>query len=158
MLAFELDPVELGRVYVRLPLHCTVMHWFLADAPAEKIWESVLPVFRATRPITLISGEPDYFGPSRGPKIIAVNRLENEPRLRTLHEGLYHAVEPIGVKHTEPYVLDNFNFHVTQQGPRRFAQGQTHLATTAYLIEALDPLRIARKQVKAKASLGRQTS
>jgi 2'-5' RNA ligase len=155
LLALEIDPVEPGRIYIGLPLHCTVLHWFLADAPPEAVLERVRPVFAATQPILLTAGAPDRFGPSRGPRIIPVNRLEPSAQLTDLHRRLYHAVEPMGVQHTEPYVLDNFNFHVTKQGTRRFRRGTIHLATTAYLVEALDPIRIARKQIKARIELGK---
>ena len=48
-----------------------------------------------------------------------------------------------------------YNFHVTKQGSRRFSEGSTHIATTASLIQAKDPLRIARKQDGKEIQLAR---
>ena len=154
LVALEIEPVEVGQTYDALPLHCTVMHWFRTGASAEDLLDVVAPIVESTSALKLTAGPRDLFGPSQGPHHLPVNRLQPTEALAVFHGRLLEGLETLGVVHTEPeYTGDSFVFHVTMQHGVRFDEGQTHLATVAYLAEAQDQKRIARKHIQIKVDL-----
>jgi hypothetical protein len=155
LVALVIDPVEPGRTYDHLPLHCTAVDWCFLNPPHDSIEGAVRPILEASSPIELVGGPSDLFGPTSGPRDLPVTLIRESPPLRLLHEMLLDALDSLGALPSEPaYTRSGFNFHVTQQGSARFGKDRIHLATTAFVAEALDPVRIARKLIRAKINLG----
>ena len=122
LLALEIEPVEVNRVYVALPLHCTVVHWFRSDKSPAEILKTITPIVTDTAPLELISGKPDMFGED---KDVPVNRLEHDEPIMNLHRELHATLQRIGTIDVVPkWTGDGFNTHVTRQRSGRFEEGR----------------------------------
>lgn len=151
LLALEIEPVEVNKVYMALPLHCTVVHWFRSDKSPADIAKAITPIVIATPAIELVSGEPAMFGQK---KDVPVNRLENDESILDLHKKLHHTLQNIGIKDAVPmWTGDGFNPHVTRQRSGRFEQGRRFTAHKLYLTEALIPDDFQQKKIISKVFL-----
>src|ERR1700741_60870 len=145
LLALEIEPVDVNKVYVALPLHCTVVHWFKSDKNPAEIIQTVRSIVEATAPIELISGKPDMFGED---KDVPVNRLENDKQVMVLHKQLHNALQVMGARDVVPrWTQGGFITHVTRQRSGRFEEGRTFTATRLYLVEAMVPEHLQQKKV-----------
>ena len=145
LLALEIEPVEVNKVYTALPLHCTVVHWFRSELNPAVIIKTVGPIVKATTPLELISGKPDMFGED---KDVPVNRLEDDHQIMQLHKSLHAALKAIGIEDVVPkWTGDGFNTHVTRQRSGRFEEGRRFLATRLYLAEAMAPDSLQQKRI-----------
>lgn len=152
LLALEIEPVDINRVYVALPLHCTMMSWFYSDKPPAEVVRAIQPVVQNHEPIELVSGEPDSFGVE---KDVPVNRLVDEQQLMQFHEALHGALQSIGASYKSPqWVGQGFTPHVTRQKSGRFETDTRFLATKLYLCEAETPDRLQQKKIIYKLTLG----
>lgn len=151
LLALEIEPVEIGKVYVALPLHCTVVHWFRSDKTPAEILKAVTPVATTTAPLELISGPEDMFGKD---KDVPVNRLLNDEKLMAFHKRLHKTLQQIGAIDVDPvWTGDGFNMHVTRQRSGRFEEGRRFTARKLYLAEALLPDELQQKKITSKLIL-----
>lgn len=151
LLSLEIEPVEAGRVYIALPLHCTVVHWFRSDKAPAEITKAIADIVTATPPLELVSGKPDMFGRE---KDVPVNRLVNDDKLLAFHKQLHAALTEIGIVDVEPqWTGDGFNMHVTRQRSGRFEEGRRFVARRLYLVEALVPDELQQKKVISKLFL-----
>jgi 2'-5' RNA ligase len=151
LLALEIEPVEVNKVYVALPLHCTVVHWFRSEKPPAEIIRAINVVVTETPPVELISGKPDLFGKD---KDVPVNQIENDNSVRAFHKKLHTALQRIGVADAVPkWTQDGFRPHVTRQRSGRFEEGRSHTARKLYLTEALLPDELQQKKIIAKLFL-----
>lgn len=151
LLALEIEPVEIGKVYVALPLHCTVVHWFRSDKSPADIIKAITPLVTATPPLELISGPADMFGKD---KDVPVNRLIQDEKLMEFHKTLHKVLQQIGVVDVEPmWTGDGFNMHVTRQRSGRFEEGRQFTARKLYLAEALLPDELQQKKIISKLIL-----
>lgn len=152
LLALEIEPVDINRVYVALPLHCTMMSWFYSDKPPAEVVRAIQSVVQDQEPIELVSGEADLFGVE---KDVPVNRLVDEEPLMKFHIALQDALKAIGASYKSPtWVGDSFTPHVTRQRSGRFETGNTFVATKLYLAEAETPDRLQQKKIINKLTLG----
>lgn len=153
LLALEIEPVEVNKTYVALPLHCTVMPWFfLEKAPAEVV-RAITPVISSHELITLVSGAEDFFGHDRD---IPVNRIANEEAARKLHTSLLDVLQIFGPHFKETqWISDGYTPHVTRQRSGRFETGQQSTITKVYLAEAVDPEELTQKNIVTRINLGK---
>lgn len=151
LLALEIEPVAVNRVYMALPLHCTVVHWFRSEKSPADIVKAITPIITATPPLELISGEPAMFGQE---KDVPVNRLQNDKPILDLHKKLHQTLQNIGVMDAVPkWTGEGFNTHVTRQRSGRFEQGRRFTANKVYLAEALIPDDFQQKKIISKLFL-----
>lgn len=151
LLALEIEPVEVNKVYVALPLHCTVVHWFRSEKPPADIVKVVSGIAANTPPLELISGKPDMFGLQ---KDVPVNRLEHDEQIMDLHRSLHLALQTVGIEDVVPmWTGEGFNTHVTRQRSGRFEQGRRFTAHKLYLAEAMIPEELQQKKIIAKLFL-----
>jgi 2'-5' RNA ligase len=151
LLALEIEPVEVNKVYVALPLHCTVVHWFRSDKSPAEILKAITPTVTATPPIEIISGKPDMFGLD---KDVPVNRLVDDEPIMNLHRELHTTLQRIGVEDVNSmWTGDGFNTHVTRQRSGRFEEGRRLTSRKVYLTEALIPDELQQKKIIAKLIL-----
>lgn len=151
LLALEIEPVEVGKVYVALPLHCTVVHWFRCDKSPADVLKVITPFVTATQPLELKSGPAAMFGKD---KDVPVNLLLDDDRLMEFHKSLHGLLQSIGAIDVEPmWTGDGFNMHVTRQRSGRFEEGRNFTARKLYLAEALLPDELQQKKITAKLIL-----
>lgn len=155
LLALEIEPVDINRTYVALPLHCTVMPWFLSEKSPAEVVRVVQGVVEEQPAIELVADKADLFGAD---KDVPVNRIADEETLRKFHQTLYDALGVAGAQHISPkWVRDGYTPHVTRQRSGRFEEGTAHLAAKVYLAEAEDPERLQQKKIIYKFSLGSES-
>lgn len=151
LFALEIEPVNVNKVYVALPLHCTVVHWFRSEKSPAEILYAARDVIEATPPLELVSGRPDLFGEA---KDVPVNRLVDDAGIMKLHRDLHAKLAKIGVSDVVPkWTGDGFNTHVTRQRSGRFEEGRRFTASRLYLVEALVPDTLQQKKVIDKLYL-----
>lgn len=151
LLALEIEPVEINRVYIALPLHCTVVHWFRSERPPADIVKAVKDIVAASPALELVSGKPDMFGKD---KDVPVNRLVDDGPLMDFHKTLHDALKQLGVIDVEPmWTGDGFNMHVTRQRSGRFEEGRRFIARKLYVAEAQLPDELQQKKIIAKLVL-----
>lgn len=150
-LALEIEPVEVNRVYVALPLHCTVVHWFRSEKSPAEIVKAVTPIALDTPPLELVSGEEALFGFE---KDVPVNLLVDDEQLMAFHKHLHAALQKVGITDVVPmWTGDGFNMHVTRQRSGRFEQGRRFTARKLCVIEAMLPDELQQKKILAKLIL-----
>lgn len=151
MVVLEIEPVSVGTVYVALPLHCTVVHWFRSDCVPAQIGGTIEPIIRATQPLHLVSSASALFGLDQD---IPVNVLEENLALRNFHHALLDGLKTLGVEHThDEWVAAGYRPHVTRQRSGFFEVRRTHLARRAYLVEAMIPETLQQKKIISKIVL-----
>jgi hypothetical protein len=152
LLALEIEPVDINKVYVALPLHLTMMSWFYSDKTPAEVVRVIQPVVEQQSPIELVSGEPDLFGIE---KDVPVNRLVDEATLKQFHQSLHDALRTVGARYKSPeWVGDGFRPHVTRQRSGRFETGTRFAATKLYVAEAVEPELLQQKRIIYKLTLG----
>lgn len=151
LFALEIEPVDVGKVYVALSLHCTVMPWFRSDKSPAEVLTAVRTVALATPPIKLLSGKPDMFGTA---KDVPVNRIADTKAVTTLHIELYQALQSLGaIDSNSDWVGDGYMPHVTRQRSGRFEEGRHHTSRKLYLVEAQLPDSLQQKMIVSKLTL-----
>lgn len=146
LFALEIVPLEVGRAYVDLPSHLTLMSRFTSDMASEDLAHLVVPVFAGARPVTLT------FGPTieLGPKKVIAHMVESAGET-ALHEKLRSFLAANGALFQYPeFIGANHKAHVTRREGVQFEQGSQITCSAAYLIEVVDKRRIPR----ARFSLG----
>lgn len=157
LLALEIEPVMVNKVYIALPQHCTVVHWFRSEESPAQVIKTVSEIASSQPPIEIVSGAPDLFGLA---KDVPVNRILNDETIRAFHKRLHtELLQKLSIEDTEPqWTQAGFNPHVTRQRSGRFEEGRKVLVRTMYLVEALEPELIQQKKVTAKVYLGKAVS
>lgn len=151
LLALEIEPVEENRVYVALPLHCTVMPWFFTEHNPADVLRVIKPVLEAQVPIMLTGGIEAFFGDDGD---VPVNVIVDAGDLSSLHTGLLKAIEQLGVEfNNSQWIGTGFTPHVTRQRSGRFEEGKRALVRKLYLAEALVPEELTQKNIVARVSL-----
>ena len=151
LLALEIEPVEVNKVYVALPLHCTVVHWFRSDKSPAEILRLVTPVVTSAAPLELVSGKPDMFGED---KDVPVNQIQNREEVIEFHKKLHETLQRIHIVDTAPkWIRDGYNPHVTRQRSGRFEEGRRFISHKLYLAEALMPDDLQQKKIISKLFL-----
>lgn len=150
LLALEIEPVEIGKVYIALPLHATTVHWFTSLHKPADIVKAITPLVESHNPIEIVGGEPDLFGLD---KDVPVNRIANYQLIRDFHIKLHQALQPFEIMDTVPkWTGEGFNPHITRQQSGRFEEGRVFTASKLYVVEAADP-ELRQKKIITKLSL-----
>lgn len=144
--AIEINPVEEGRVYKHMPLHCTIMHWFYVALTSRELALASKKAIEGQAPVELISNPAESYGPNRD---IRVHPIVPVAELLSLHHSLYEVLHDMGVEYTHPqYVGSGYLPHVASRDGASFDAGSRHQARRMYLVEALDeetpPSKIVR--------------
>ena len=141
LIVLPIDPIPLGARYAkgeRLPLHCTVMHWFKSETQFFGVvpWEVVRQrkdLCVGTEGIQLVSGAKENFGVNGE---VVVNVLERNPILNVLHTLLLvHLVAHDFWPQKLQWVGAGYRPHVTPVHGRSFPSGTTYHAREMVLIE-----------------------
>lgn len=146
LFVLEVEPVETGRTYSELPLHCTLMHRFWSNVPADVLIQKVQPLCRQAAPVLLQPGAQEVYGP----RAVTVTKVHKTDDLQALHTMFFAALNTIGVSYTEPdWVGHGYDPHVTHRADGR---KMTHeqLSTAVYLVEVVDHER----HIRARLTLG----
>jgi len=152
LLALEIEAVDVNKVYVALPLHCTITPWFTTDKSPADIVRVLTPIVQSAEPIKLVAGAEDFFGHQ---KDIPGNRIENQ-QVNKLHMALLEALQVFGPDFKEAqWIGEGYSPHVTRQRSGRFETGRQYIATKVYLAEAIDPEELTQKNIVARITLGK---
>lgn len=148
--AIEIDPVEEGRVYTRMPLHCTIMHWFYTVSTPEELASAAKEAIEGHGPVELISKAVELYGPNRN---IPVHPIIPSAELLSLHRCLYEPLSRLGVEYTHPeYVGGGYLPHVAKRDGFLFLVGSRHSVSRIYLAETIDegvpPMKVVRQIVE----------
>lgn len=151
LFVFEVEPMEIGKTYSSLPLHCTLMNWFRTEIELEKMIAAAKEIFNDTHSVELKSDHPELFGPEN---TIPVHLVTKNDDLAELHSKLLDALDRIGVQHSQPaYVGQGWRPHVTTHEGRALLPGEQKHSSAVYLVEALDALNLTNKKVLARFQL-----
>lgn len=146
-----IELVEVGRVYVSLPLHCTLMLWFWVNATPQELIEKTGALFAQYGPVELVSEAPALFGKQDN---IPVHTLIPNPVLKSLHERLLAILDGMDATYVDrEYVGQGFNPHVTTKGDRSFRPGSHHVVHKVCLFEGLDVEKLTDKKAIAELPL-----
>ena len=144
--AIEINPVEEGRMYTRMPLHCTIMHWFYTASTPDELALAAKEAFKGHVPVGLVSKAAEQYGPNRD---IPVHSIVQSVELMSLHRRLYRALNKLGVRYTHPeYVGSGYLPHVATRVESSFPVGSRHRVRRIYLAEALDDGTPPQKAVR----------
>lgn len=147
ILGIEVEPVEMGGTYVHLPLHCTLVHWFLSEREPREIAAAVAVVLRNSVPVELVSVKSALYGPNND---VPVSVLVKDKALVDLHMNLFNVLDALQVEFTKSeYVGSAYNPHVTMRGGRSFSPGSMQKAERVYLAEALNDNVPPDKRIQA---------
>lgn len=152
LLALEIEPIEINKVYVALPLHCTVMPWFFTEKTPAEVLRVITPIVQSQAPLELVSGTEALFGHEQD---VPVNQVANAHDLIALHKALLRVIEPLSADIQSQWIGEGYSPHVTRQRNGRFETGQQFVATKAYLAEAVSPDELHQKRIIAKVTLGK---
>lgn len=147
LFALEVVPLEVGKVYGELPLHCTLMHRFWSSFDSGEMSNAVRVLFDGTPQVTLIARKRAMLGP----KQVAVSLLEPTEELGALNMALYEILNGLGVEYTAPqWVGKGHVFHVTEREDARLEVGGKHVSRAVYLIEVENGRRLVRSRFSLK--------
>lgn len=152
LLALEIEPVEVNKVYVALPLHCTVIPWFRSNQPPAAVVKAVSDIIAQYAPIELVSGEADSFGHEGD---VPVNLIANPGKLKRLHMDLHTKLQqalPLEYVVSD-WIGEGYVPHVTRQRSGRFEKGRKFVARKLYVTEALLPDELQQKKIISKLFL-----
>lgn len=150
LLALEIEPIEINKVYVALPLHCTVMPWFFSTKAPAEVLRAITPVIQSQNPIELVSGVESFFGHDQD---VPVNKISNPEQVTALHAALLQVIRPISSEIQSQWIGEGYSPHVTRQRSGRFETGRSFVVTKLYLVEAIDPTELSQKKVTSKLYL-----
>lgn len=128
LLVIPIEPMDVGSCTpagAQLPLHCTLMPWFiphpdlsLSDLKAEIGKIAAQPQFSG---VELISEKPELFGPN---KDIPVHVLKKKLPLHALHEALLALLEEMNsLPNDHKWVGPGYRPHVTDTSRNYFPPG-----------------------------------
>lgn len=145
-LGIEVGAVVLGKTFQRMPLHCTLIHWFCSDREPSEIERCVIEAAMTQPKTVLRSLGPSLFGPDKN---IPVHILEKNRELEDLHMNIFNALNDLLVTFTHPaYVGPEYKPHISDSEGAYFFTGSEMLAERIYLVEAITnnkpPLKIVR--------------
>lgn len=143
LFTLEIVPLEVGRIYETLPSHLTLMSRFLSDLPADELARKTMPLFSATKPITLTVGQTEILGPKK----VTAHMVSSVSELN-LHRQLGNILDAAHVSYEYPaFVGEGHKAHVTKREEVYFEQGSQLACSAAYLIEVVDKQRIVRARL-----------
>lgn len=152
LFALEIVPLEVGRAYRTLPMHCTLMHRFWSDVKPADLVAQTKPLFsRYTQGITFVPGHVVELGPNK----TVVFELENIGELRKLHLELFELLKRLGVNYTEDdWVGPGYTPHASVREDSPLAEGAAFTCKQVNLIEVKVPGHDQERFVREKIALG----
>ena len=151
LFTLEVEPLEVGKFYDKLPLHCTLMPRFWSSLSPKELADNVRKLFDETSPGTLAAYERTLLGP----KQVAASLIKLTRELDTLNMQLYQLLNKLGVEYMNPqWVGKGHVFHVTEQEHARLEVGGVHISKAIYLIEVEVPGRKHKRIAQEKFELG----
>ena len=143
LFALAVTPLEVGRVYDELPLHCTFMFRFWSALQADGLAAAAAPIFEAASVITLTPYEHTHLGPNQ----VGAHVVEKTPELMGLHMQLHDLLIALDAEFTKPqWVGEGYKPHITDRADESVAPGQPLHCPAAYLIEVIDGRRVVRSR------------
>lgn len=142
LMILEVTPLNVGKTYAMLPLHCTLVHWFRMELDPANFTEKLEMVARNFAPLDLTAAtEAIYTGKTKQGVIpVTVNIVELTQDLKELHFQICEKLDELGVHYTAPqYVKEGYTPHVTVQNGEKLPIGVTHTSAAIYLVEADAP-------------------
>ncbi len=150
LIALPVEAMPLGSRYAaatQLPLHCTVMHWFLTNLPLDELLdelgEMVAGLGRSA--IELVSDYPALFGPHVD---VPVHVLHRNEELEWLHTAL---LIRLAKRYSEPsayqWIGAGYRPHVTDRGSACFTPERVHRTDRLAVVERFaDKSRVVRSE------------
>lgn len=135
--SLDIDPIERGRAYEKLPLHCTIMPRFQTSMDPDGVIRKTAEAFRFSAPITLVSGAPALFGTNND---VPAHTLVDTKQLIWLHKQILWTFRVSDVTQPESgqWVGAYFTPHVSDYGDKKFAPGTEHIVKTVTLFERIE--------------------
>lgn len=140
LIALEITPVEIGKTYDGLPLHCTLVHWFRTSkikyiiADVQKLLES--------QPLAqLVVEDQDQFTgmTSTGPIPVKVNKVRKTPAIKKLHDAVVDILNDYDTEFLMPqYLHERYEPHITHQEDDSVKQGDNLRVRALFFAEADD--------------------
>lgn len=141
LLALEVRPIQEGKTYEALPLHCTLVHWFWLNSTKSVIESICQALAHQESPLLYIEGEQQFTGMTKnGPVPVLVNKVKRTPEISAMHEEIVEILDAAGANYSMPqYIHSGYVPHVTHQIEGRLKQGDIVRAVSLYLVRADDP-------------------
>lgn len=129
------DSLAVGQTVKRVPLHLTVLSWFvrLSKASEELTASSIQEFTQKLEPITLIGAERSMFGPEFD---VPVTILEKSDQITQLHVGLMAVAG--AVVNSQYSGADKYSPHVSDTDSCTFRVGQEQLLDRITLVRRTD--------------------
>lgn len=151
LIALAVDPVEEGRGYGSLPLHCTVVQWFKTE-DVRRVISDLRMICEVICPLTLkVSSFDGTFGPGGNTPVHVVHP---STVLTGLHDACMKLVEHAdGTLHNPEWCGKNYRPHITITDGRCVAVGHQVVARQLYLVEKIPLLAPYTKFIRTAVSL-----
>ena len=110
VVAYMVEPVDIGTRFTLWPLHMTLLPWF--DAPdVEAVRQGLAKKLTATRAFEVLVGERSSFGINKLPVML----MKPNAELQALHEKLLGSVEENDWQLRGRFTGATFKPHITQK-------------------------------------------
>src|SRR5688572_11148011 len=96
LLTLEVAPLEVGKTYVELPSHLTLMSRFWSELMPEALSRELQPAF-ARGPVVLTFGETTILGPKK----VVAHMVESSDELE-LHRAICKVLDSLTVEYQYP--------------------------------------------------------
>lgn len=148
LFTLEVTPVEVGKMYKKLPSHLTLMSRFFSDLSPVELSKVTTPLFDQTRTIQLVFKETVELGPKK----LAVHLLEQLDESDQLHNALSNLLNSINVIYEYPeFIGKNYKPHVTMRDGVQFDVHDKHAIHYAYLVEIIEGQRVVQAKFRLTA-------
>ena len=145
LLTLPIDRFRQDHEYQQLPLHCTLVQYFLTEAHPREILERLRPVAKARKPIRLTALGPDMFGKKND---VPVYRIEKSKEIMGLHWAMLASLSLLDVTPEEPqWIGTGYQPHVSNTEDRSFVMGNQTEVGTIFLVRNLGGYKIPLEEV-----------
>ena len=129
MIAYMLEPVDIGDRFSMWPLHMTLLPWFEAPS-AQPVEQRLSEKLKGVASFKVVVGERAIFGSQ-----LPVMLIDHTSVIQQLHEKLLEMLEENNWQLRGRYTGASFRPHVTQKAGQD-ASGTLHV-TSLHIVEAL---------------------
>lgn len=151
ILTLEIDNEVWNSEHEELPLHCTLMHWFLIDAPADALVKDICSVIQRNKPVPLESCKRELFGLNCD---VPVHTVRPTTDLMTFHHNVYRQLQALNATFPYPqWVGEGYRPHVSDVGSRTFAPGSRHISENVILYQLVNDRPQTGKRLKHAACM-----
>jgi hypothetical protein len=143
LLSLPLHKMNAGQEYASVPLHCTLMPWFLSDRTPQYFINYLLPIIEGYKAIELLADTVEMFGPKNDIRVHTVRRDSDWNSIILLHDDVFFALRRILVPAEKiQYASGNYRPHVMVQGDYALFPGQSAVIDAVDLIEKVGEKRV----------------